>query len=651
MFNSLRSQLFVIFVLFSMLSVLAGIFTFSYFDKKAQIIEVSNHFNQLKSSFQSIRLSQENFYRQDLIDTIYYFSGNSYYLNESLEYALYFKQELNSLVDQSSITKLKLSPHFEKISNEFESYIFFFDHLKVLLQTRGFKNYGIEGKMRNYAHEMEDNKTIPLKQVLQLRRHEKDFIIRQDNKYVSIFNALVKEISKSNKENGLLFQYASSFNKFAELEQSIGLKTNTGLTKQINEQAETVNFYLKKTESELESKSKSTLYQLRIIYTIVIFIFILISVLGSYFLSKRVSRRISVLSNGISYFVDSNFTLRSQLQVTTKKDEISKLVQNVQKLEVEIVSYIDLFKEKVDEKTAEILTQNSKIEEQNNKIIHQHAVLEAKNKDIIDSLRYARRIQQALMPSKENFDELFNEYAYIFQPKDIVSGDSIWVNKINDQLLFASVDCTGHGVPGAFISILAINSLNEAIKTKPNDPASILAIANDLMYYSLKHYKIDKGGEGIKDGMDISLCALNPKTRVLNFAGANNSIFIISKEERIRNDEGVNKVEQINDVYITELKPSKLSIGTESNISSGAIINQSIQLQKGDCIFQLSDGYVDQFGGIRGKKFKKKQLKELLTSSYDMNLFKQQVELENTMYKWMEGYEQVDDISLFAIRV
>jgi serine phosphatase RsbU (regulator of sigma subunit) len=634
-----------------MLSVLAGVFTFSYFDKKAQIIEVSNHFNQLKSNFQSIRLAQENFYRQDLIDTIYYFSGNSHYLNESLEYASYFKQELNSLVDQSSITKLKLSPHFEKISNEFESYIFFFDHLKVLLQTRGFKNYGIEGKMRNYAHEMEDNKTIPLKQVLQLRRHEKDFIIRQDNKYVSIFNALVKEISKSNKENELLFQYASSFNKFAELEQSIGLKTNTGLTKQINEQAETVNFYLKKTESELESKSKSTLYQLRIIYTIVIFIFILISVLGSYFLSKRVSRRISVLSNGISYFVDSNFTLRSQLQVTTKKDEISKLVQNVQKLEVEIVSYIDLFKEKVDEKTAEILTQNSKIEEQNNKIIHQHAVLEAKNKDIIDSLRYARRIQQALMPSKENFDELFNEYAYIFQPKDIVSGDSIWVNKINDQLLFASVDCTGHGVPGAFISILAINSLNEAIKTKPNDPASILAIANDLMYYSLKHYKIDKGGEGIKDGMDISLCAFNPKTRVLNFAGANNSIFIISKEERIRNDEGVNKVEQINDVYITELKPSKLSIGTESNISSGAIINQSIQLQKGDCIFQLSDGYVDQFGGIRGKKFKKKQLKELLTSSYDMNLFKQQVELENTMYKWMEGYEQVDDISLFAIRV
>jgi serine phosphatase RsbU (regulator of sigma subunit) len=612
---------------------------------------VHNHFDQLKSSFQSIRLAQENFYRQDLIDTVYYFSATSIYIKESISQTISFEKELYYLENKSSSAELQLTNNFTKISKEFESYILLFNHLKDLLQTRGFKNYGIEGKMRTYAHEMEYNQTIPLQQVLQLRRHEKDFIIRQDEKYISNFNLLVEEISKSEKDNDLLFQYASSFNKFAQLEQSIGLKTNTGLTKQINEQADTVYFYLKKTESELENKSTNILHKLQVIFSLVVLCFVLLSVLGSYILSKRVSKRISVLSNGIAYFVDSNFTMRNQLQVSNKKDEISKLVQNVSKLEEEIVSYIDLFKERVDEKTAEILIQNTKIEKQKNKIIHQNSVLEAKNKDITDSLRYARRIQQALMPSKENFDELFEEYASIFQPKDIVSGDSIWVNKVDDQIYFASVDCTGHGVPGAFISILAINSLNEAIQTNQLDPASILTIANNLMYYSLKHYKIDKSGEGVKDGMDVSLCSFNPKTQVLHFAGANNSIFILSKEERLPESDTTNKVEEINGVYITELKASKLSIGTESEITSGSLINQTIQLQKGDCVFQLSDGYVDQFGGIKGKKFKKKQLKELLTSAYDLSLPKQQELLENTISKWMEGYEQVDDISLFAIRV
>ncbi|MBR9830888.1 SpoIIE family protein phosphatase [bacterium] len=651
MFNSLRSQLFIIFILFSMLSALASIFTFSYFDKKAEIIEIENHFNKLKSSFQSIRLAQENFYRQDLIDTVYYHFGDSYYTKASKENSRDFQNEWSLLMEKSSNTQLNFSNSFQRISTEFNSYISYYEHLKKLLHTRGFKNYGIEGKMRTYAHQLEDNQTIPLKQVLQLRRHEKDFIIRQDIKYVTLFNILVNQISKLNGDNDILYQYASSFNKFAELEQSIGLKTNTGLTKQINEQADTVNFYLKKTESELGEKSKAILYELQVAYSIIILSFIFISIVGAIILSKRISKRISVLSNGIAFFVDSNFTMRSKLNVTDKKDEISKLVQNVQKLEEEIVSYINLFKEKVDEKTAEILIQKTKIEEQNNKIVHQHAVLEAKNKDITDSLRYARRIQQALMPSKENFDELFNEYAYIFQPKDIVSGDSIWVSKVNGQLLFASIDCTGHGVPGAFISILAINSLNEAVKTNELNPANILSIANDIMYYSLKHYKIDKTGEGIKDGMDISLCSFNPNTKVLNYAGANNSIFILSKEERIKESEHSIKVEVIEGTYITELKPNKLSIGAESNIILGAIQNQTIQLENGDCVFQLSDGYVDQFGGARGKKFKKKQLKELLAQSFDLKLSHQQNLLERTISKWMEGYEQVDDISLFAIRV
>lgn len=651
MFNSLRSQLFIIFILFSILSALASMFTFSYLNKKAEIIEVSNRFNRLKSTFQSIRLSQENFYRQDLIDTIYYVSGNSQYIKESLLHTSSFKKELSDLVDKSQTTTLEIDKNLEKIATEFESYLFYFKRLNQLLQSRGFKNYGIEGNMRIYAHELENNHSIPLKQILQLRRHEKDFIIRQDDKYVEKFNQLIDQISKSNNENELLYQYASSFNTFAKLEQSIGLKTNTGIANKINEQANTLNFYLKNTESELGDKSRLLLYNLQIVYIIVISLFMLMSVIGSFLLSKRVSKRISNLSNGIAYFLDSNFTLRSQWKETRKNDEISKLVQNVQKLEKEIVSYIELFKEKVDEKTAEILMQNSMIDEQNKKIIHQHAILEAKNKDTTDSLRYARRIQQALMPSKENFDELFGEYAYIFQPKDIVSGDSVWVNKVGDQLLFASVDCTGHGVPGAFISILAINSLNEAIKTKQLEPSNILSIANDLMYYSLKHYRIDKTGEGVKDGMDISLCAFNPKTKILHYAGANNSIYILSTEERINDAEQPFKVELIEGVYITELKPNRLSIGTESEITCGTISDRVIQLKKGDCIFQLSDGLVDQFGGSKGKKFKKKQLKDLLAKSYNLKLCKQQVLIENTISKWMEGYEQVDDISLFAIRV
>lgn len=273
---------------------------------------------------------------------------------------------------------------------------------------------------------------------------------------------------------------------------------------------------------------------------------------------------------------------------------------------------------------------NNLISNQNKEILNQKEIIEEKNKDITDSIQYAKRLQNAILPADELMNRALGDHFIYYQPKDIVSGDFYWTVLLeNNDALFAVVDCTGHGVPGGFMSIVAHNALSRAVKEfNLRQPAEILDKVSLLIEENFRQNQ----QEEIRDGMDIALCL--KKGNKLYYAGANNPLWIL----RTTNDQK----------EIIEIKANKQPIGYyEDRIP---FQQHEITLQPGDVVYLFSDGYADQFGGPQGKKFKYSQLKELLISITSQSLNEQKKILEQHLNKWKGQLEQIDDICILAVK-
>ncbi len=272
-----------------------------------------------------------------------------------------------------------------------------------------------------------------------------------------------------------------------------------------------------------------------------------------------------------------------------------------------------ILEEKVIERTATVVAQKEELAQ--------------KNKDITDSIRYAKRIQFAILPPEIPFKDTF----ILFKPKDIVSGDFYWLDQIGDLEFLAAVDCTGHGVPGAFMSLIGYTSISKIVREmKIYKPSEILNQLNIEIIRSLQ--KQDEAGGAIQDGMDMSLICYNTKTKLLQFAGAFNPLWLF-RDDNLR-----------------EIKADRYSIGRSSADIVKEFTNHEINIKKGDFIYFFSDGYADQFGGDSGKKFKTKPMKELIIALQDQPPEKQRQILENTIEAWRGEIEQVDDILVIGRR-
>jgi tetratricopeptide (TPR) repeat protein len=273
--------------------------------------------------------------------------------------------------------------------------------------------------------------------------------------------------------------------------------------------------------------------------------------------------------------------------------------------------------------------QKTIIENQKRLVEEKNSIVEEKNRNIIDSINYAKRIQLALLKEEEYVSEHLPEHFILFKPKDIVSGDFYWSFEKEEYWYFAVADCTGHGVPGAFMSMLGIAFLNEiSASTDLLTPATILDLLRDKLVKEMGQRGTD--GEA-KDGMDISLVCLNMKTKQLQWAGANNPLYILRGEA------------------LKEIKGNKQSIGFHENMKP--FTNFNITLENEDTFFLFTDGYADQFGGPKGKKFKYSKFKELLTSIAQEPMEKQKFLLNNHFESWKSFHEQTDDVCVIGVRV
>ncbi len=323
---------------------------------------------------------------------------------------------------------------------------------------------------------------------------------------------------------------------------------------------------------------------------------------------------------------------RQEIDLKTKADVLLEKKEE-EKAKQQIITYIAIGVLILVFIFSYILLQRFRITKKQNEIIAtQKIIVEHKNKEITDSIMYTKRIQQAIIPPVALVEKYFPESFIYFQPKDIVAGDFYWMEHVNGITYMAVADCTGHGVPGAMVSIVCSNALNGALKEfQLSDTGLILDKTRQLVIETF-----EKSGEDIKDGMDISLIKVYPSDETSNvvkleWSGANNSLWYIENKE------------------FKTVKCDKQPIGKIDDPKQ--FTTHRISLKKGDMLYLFTDGYADQFGGPKGKKFKYKSLQELLILNQSKSLAEQKEILAHTFADWKGPLEQVDDVCIIGIRL
>ncbi|MES2566744.1 MAG: tetratricopeptide repeat protein [Bacteroidota bacterium] len=274
---------------------------------------------------------------------------------------------------------------------------------------------------------------------------------------------------------------------------------------------------------------------------------------------------------------------------------------------------------------------NKELENKSAIIQYQKTIVEEQHKDIKDSIKYAQRIQGAILPPANKWQKILPNSFLLYLPKDILSGDFYWVEETKDYIYVAAADCTGHGVPGALISIVNFNLLNKAVlENGLSLPSDILDAVNTWLTESLHQ---TYGESAVRDGMDVALIALHKQSNEILFAGANNPIYHLSNGELI------------------QIKADKFPVGAFIEDKIQKFTTKRFKAQKDDVIYLFSDGYADQFGGDKGKKYKYSPFQEKLKIIHNLPLINQQELMKDEFLKWKGSHEQVDDVLLIGIKI
>lgn len=323
---------------------------------------------------------------------------------------------------------------------------------------------------------------------------------------------------------------------------------------------------------------------------------------------------------------EAEFYIKQGDVITSQRTKIQK---ERDKLSVEKE---DMAKQKaiMEEDLNFIMKQGDKIAEQKHKIKKQHDLVQKQNKKIEDSILYAKRIQSAVLPPNRFIQYLLSEHFIFYKPRDIVSGDFYWIKQADDKIYIAAADCTGHGVPGALMSMLGITFLNEIVNKNPNIHAN--EILNELRIHIISSLRQTGSAGESRDGLDIALCIINHKKKELEYSGANNPLYLIR------------------DGQLNETKADRMPIGIHRRAKE-SFQNHVIELQDNDLIYIFSDGFVDQFGGEDGRKFLASNFKKLLLDNYSKSMYDQRMVVEKVFEDWKGDRKQLDDILVIGFKI
>lgn len=605
--------------------------------------------NKLKEDIMVVDLNESGFYTNNVSVTEERFQK----LNSKITaFVGYFEQS-------NIIEKYSLQEKIQNLKAQISEYNNAFNQLIYLYKLKGFKNFGLEGKMRSYAHNIYDFKDKEVQfYCLMLRRHEKDFLLRKDLSYVHQFNMVCQKfidrinlntsLNRANKNYliGQLYFYNKYFLALARIESRIGVKGRTGCLEKsktiFNQIATNIEILDADVKQLIETQQKN----LKIETTILSIILLLFLISAIIILSYIITNSVKSISLSFSHYINSGFNFDAITYNKSQIKEFNSINLGFLKMAKEINIFTNFFKEKVLERTLainlqkeEILTQQKAIQAHNKTLLSknrelskQKQLLFRKNNEKLESLRYAKRIQKAIQPSIPEFKNYFLDCFVYYKPRDVVSGDFYLIYENLSKITFVTADSTGHGVPGAIMSVLGINTIQKIIQEqKVNEPGPILNNLDKNINHVLVHGKIKE--EIVSDGMDIAVFTFDKKTYKLEYSIAKFPHYVIRNSE------------------IITLETHKYSIGFSFfDSEQKKFVTNHFQLLPGDCLYLFSDGFPDQFGGPNNKKYKYSNIKSLLLKIYKLDMKTQKNIFQEEFKSWKGNYSQIDDVMMIGIQ-
>lgn len=553
-----------------------------YFNKALKIAEELNDKRKISESF-------------ECIGNVYSKTNNPQAI-EYLQKAMAIAEELSYTTAMLNVSR-KIGEHY-RVRGDYQKALEYYGKALVLAQEMNrkraicevwYKVGSINLSQKEYASALSNSlKSLEIANELKLLAFQRDI-----NSQLAEIYAATNNFAKAYKIHKLFKELNDSINKEENIKKIIEVE----YTYKLDKEKQAIELEQQKKDAIMAAQKRQ---QTIILFSFVV-AFILMSVLAFYiyrsYLTKNETNKI----------------------LTKQKHEIEEKNGGLQQLNEEISAQKE-----------EISTQRDEVEKHRDLVVTQNNRIQLQTKEITDSIKYAKHIQQALLPSPEYAKSIMSDHFVLFKPKDIVSGDFYWSTQVNEFVVVTVADCTGHGIPGAFMSVLGISFLNEIVSKKGTIKASeILEYMRKSVIDALKQKW--QAGE-TKDGMNMALIVLNTQTLQLQYAGAHNPLFIVS----VNNE-------------LIEIAADKQPVAIHNKMEP--FTNNETKIAKGDCIYLTSDGFQDQFGGPSNLKFKKSQLTELFQSIASKPMVEQKEILETTFDSWKGTHQQIDDVTILGMKV
>ncbi|GAA4840237.1 SpoIIE family protein phosphatase [Algivirga pacifica] len=619
--RSIKSKLYFSFFIFLLIAVSLAVLNLWLNEQRNDIEQTILKLHQLQNSIQTIQQVEKDFLTDEVINADFYTEENSN-----------IEKRLDHSVKAVFRDIAALKNDYYTQSNTYESNLSLLENnilqyerrLSVLFKThkeKGFENYGLIGEMRRYIHTIEEAQTEgSMVTILLIRRHEKDFFLRKEDKYIDRLLQEVKNLELLLKASNLsktqetslltyLHNYKQVFKSVVALNRKIGINRSMGIRAEIIQVRKTIDKQMVQlsTKIQLQTDQERSI----VIYSFLLFTAILLSI-GIYWIYRvtiAFGKPIKVLSQNIQEAIQHNFE-GVYFPVQESDDELGQLSRDFHTMQC-----------RIQESLADVKNHSNNITQQNNLLL--------------DSLRYGNAIQAAMLPKRSSLLRHFKDSFVIYRPQQLVSGDFYWMIKRKQRLFVAVVDCTGHGVPGAFMSMIGMTLLNKIIsQRKIFNPAQVLEVLDHEVKEALQQHEKDS----FADGMDIALCMLeqreeNSTKYELTFAGAKRPVLLRKNNQ------------------VVEIKGSNRAIGGHiKRKTPKPFVNHQLTLSKKDRIYLFTDGYADQNNHER-KKIGRVALYELIHKTCWMDFNTQKERLELFLEKHQGEEKQRDDITILGVEL
>ncbi|HAS44318.1 MAG TPA: hypothetical protein DCS93_27825 [Microscillaceae bacterium] len=647
-FSTIRAKLLASFFFFLVIILFIS-FVNIWFDWKEQKINaLLDRLSEINSDIQKSNKLEKGFFDYEIINSKFYISGNSRYLRNRAKTIAHVKLHLDSLKKNE---RLGADDKVDKLMSKFASYEVVFAKMVKAYKERGFKDYGLVGKMREYIHYIEEYKDqLDLAKVLMVRRHEKDFIIRRDLRYTEKMAKTIRQLRenvaqriKEPRLNAELLKtvdyYHDAFKKLVALDQRIGLNDQDGLRVELSKASGDLEAVITDFNRYVHARASSLKKQNRILLSTVMVLGIGLMIFLAFFLTRILSRPIHRLSASIQAVVENDFSREVAFEKVFTNDEIGRLSKDFNFMLTKMQNSLDKVKKSSEE-------------------------IKRKRDLLLTSINYARKIQSAILPTEEEIRAFFPENFVIYSPMHVVSGDFYWIGKRKKKLFLAVVDCTGHGVPGGFMSMIGNILLNEIIiQHKTFAPAQVLEQLDQEIHHALRQNQNLNN-----DGMDVSLIMVEKiKNGIVEEEDADAPVVdsltileeldnvVAAEQEEIQSFKvtfagAKNSMFYCKDNDLTEIKGTRRSIGGRRPLHKDSFADHEIILDRGTNLYFTTDGLLDQHNQAR-KKFSKRRFVQIIKANKERSMPEQQEALKGVMFDYMGQEPQRDDITVVGVKL